>query len=79
MRKVHFNRANPGQDNLFLRNRYVVYRKKSGYINNCTYFWVSVLLLYFVEINRENVIFCAHVCDGAKFEKLCEASDFYRI
>lgn len=22
--------------------------------------------LYFVEINRENVIFCAHVCDGAK-------------
>ena len=22
MRKVHFNPANPGQDNLFLRNRY---------------------------------------------------------
>lgn len=85
MRKVRFNRANPGQDNLFLRNRYFLYiekwifTKKSGYIKHCTYFLVTVLLLYFVEINRENVIFCAHVCDGAKFEKLCEGSDFYRI
>lgn len=85
MRKVRLNRANPGQDNLFLRNRYFLYiekwilTKKSGYIRHCTYFLATVLLLYFVEINRENVIFCPQVCDGAIFEKLCEGSDFYRI
>lgn len=28
MRKVRLNRANPGQDNLFLRNRYFLYIEK---------------------------------------------------
>ena len=77
MRKVRLNRANPGQDNLFLRNRYFLYiekwifTKKSCYIKHCTYFLVTVLLLYFVHTFAmgRNLRSCVKAAIFTEFEK----------